>query len=417
MNDYRLIVDNLVEKRVLSQCENPLRFFGFRRDTVIYVVCALFPVEIMPLSECIVELDNQQEILESILHNIRYTCMSLRNLMMKEFVYVYGRNCHSVIDIRIRTSTGKLIDSAESTLSSSPYFFATGMLHSDACVDVVDRSKFPNHVVETCGIFQRDSPVSDALALLSTEADGRLHVSRKPEIVCPVLCEDVAKVNFGIPRILDGSSRLDLIRNIHYDVNTSPEQIGSSYRVCLDGYDFYFYGCDGFDDHGWGCAYRSIQTIASWWYSRSPTIPEIQAILGTEFINSKSWVGCLECVTVFANDPLIECQILHARDMQDLAIILNATVWEHFLHTGSPVMIGAGSYAYTIVGISRNGYLLILDPHTSNPKTSTKWNKISTFFTKKLWSAGFINLCLTRPTKPYTKANTFTVKTLKSQVK
>ena len=29
-------------------------------------------------------------------------------------------------------------------------------------------------------------------------------------------------------------------------------------------YDFYHFGCQGLDDRGWGCAYRSLQKIASW---------------------------------------------------------------------------------------------------------------------------------------------------------
>ncbi len=28
--------------------------------------------------------------------------------------------------------------------------------------------------------------------------------------------------------------------------------------------DFSHFGCQGLDDRGWGCAYRSLQTIASW---------------------------------------------------------------------------------------------------------------------------------------------------------
>ena len=42
---------------------------------------------------------------------------------------------------------------------------------------------------------------------------------------------------------------------------------------------------DGFDDNGWGCAYRSLQTCVSWYrlqhYSEElvPSIPEIQRLL------------------------------------------------------------------------------------------------------------------------------------------
>ena len=29
-------------------------------------------------------------------------------------------------------------------------------------------------------------------------------------------------------------------------------------------YEYYHYGDQSFNDHGWGCAYRSLQTLLSW---------------------------------------------------------------------------------------------------------------------------------------------------------
>ena len=29
-------------------------------------------------------------------------------------------------------------------------------------------------------------------------------------------------------------------------------------------YDYWHYICDGVDDRGWGCGYRTLQTIISW---------------------------------------------------------------------------------------------------------------------------------------------------------
>jgi len=62
------------------------------------------------------------------------------------------------------------------------------------------------------------------------------------------------------------------------------------------GYEYWHYYCDGFDDRGWGCGYRTLQTIASWIITRKslpssenkdnetveqsvPSISEIQRIL------------------------------------------------------------------------------------------------------------------------------------------
>ena len=47
---------------------------------------------------------------------------------------------------------------------------------------------------------------------------------------------------------------------------------------------YYHYRCDGHEDSGWGCAYRSLQTLLSNLLFRGylqrpvPTIPEIQEV-------------------------------------------------------------------------------------------------------------------------------------------
>ena len=33
-------------------------------------------------------------------------------------------------------------------------------------------------------------------------------------------------------------------------------------------YEYWHYLCDSFDDRGWGCGYRTLQTIASWIINR-----------------------------------------------------------------------------------------------------------------------------------------------------
>lgn len=61
---------------------------------------------------------------------------------------------------------------------------------------------------------------------------------------------------------------------------------------------------DQFNDTGWGCAYRSIQTIFSWLWEQTyiqnkvPTLPEIQSALDsidtTRIIKgTKQWLGTM----------------------------------------------------------------------------------------------------------------------------
>lgn len=63
---------------------------------------------------------------------------------------------------------------------------------------------------------------------------------------------------------------------------------------------------DNFDDSGWGCAYRSLQTLCSWFrlqgYTEHP-VPSHEAIqkylvkIGDKpasFVNSRQWIGSTE---------------------------------------------------------------------------------------------------------------------------
>ena len=54
-----------------------------------------------------------------------------------------------------------------------------------------------------------------------------------------------------------------LLRNVHLNVAVPQGQLVTLETVAGD-YEYWHYGCDGFDDRGWGCGYRTLQTIASW---------------------------------------------------------------------------------------------------------------------------------------------------------
>ena len=75
---------------------------------------------------------------------------------------------------------------------------------------------------------------------------------------------------------------------------------------------FYHYKCDEQDDQGWGCGYRTLQTLCSWIingkeeYSTStvPSITKIQEILvdledkPVSFIKSNQWIGTCEAAMI-----------------------------------------------------------------------------------------------------------------------
>lgn len=71
-------------------------------------------------------------------------------------------------------------------------------------------------------------------------------------------------------------------------------------------YSYYHYMQQNFDDNGWGCAYRSLQTLFSWfrWQGYTerevPTHRQIQECLvdiqdkPPNFIGSRQWIGSTE---------------------------------------------------------------------------------------------------------------------------
>ena len=51
------------------------------------------------------------------------------------------------------------------------------------------------------------------------------------------------------------------------DVHKEAEEIFDceNVKVLVKGsYEYWHYGCDGFDDRGFGCGYRTLQSICSW---------------------------------------------------------------------------------------------------------------------------------------------------------
>ena len=180
-------------------------------------------------------------------------------------------------------------------------------------------------------------------------------------------------------------------------------------------YYYYHYNQDNFVDLGWGCAYRSLQTLISWFILNTsvgknikiPTIPEIQTILvklgdkDKKIVGSNEWIGAIE-VNLVLNELLgIDNQILYVSSGNELNSKGRELIY-HFQHNGTPVMVGGGVYAYTILGVDYDKVkgdckFLILDPHFVGEddvkniinKGWCSWKTIDIF--KK---ENFYNLCL-----------------------
>jgi hypothetical protein len=144
-------------------------------------------------------------------------------------------------------------------------------------------------------------------------------------------------------------------------------------------YLYYHYGQDGFDDKGWGCSYRSLQTLCSWFqlqhYSSKlvPSHPEIQEILvqmgdkQADFAGSKNWIGSVELSLILDQLFGVQCKIFHLSSGLEFSSKVREII-HHFDTQGTPIMIGGGVLAYTLLGVDYCEVTdavrwLILDPH------------------------------------------------------
>ena len=199
------------------------------------------------------------------------------------------------------------------------------------------------------------------------------------------------------------------------NINDPPSNTHIIRGMVRGDYHYYHYNQDNFNDAGWGCAYRSLQTIVSWFILNTsvgknlkvPTIREIQTILvklgdkDKKIIGSTDWIGAIE-VNLVLNELLgIDNQILYVPSGSELNSKGRELLY-HFQHNGTPVMVGGGVFAYTILGVDYDKVkgeckFLILDPHyTGEDEVKTiinkgwcNWKTIEIF--KK---ENFYNLCL-----------------------
>jgi hypothetical protein len=238
----------------------------------------------------------------------------------------------------------------------------------------------------------------------------------------------LVKRNYGylnIPIIVERSachcvwkqSPLHYLRDPHFEVSEWPDDAIASHG----GFDYYHYKVDEYDDSGWGCAYRSIQTIFSWFCNnynvakKVPSILDLQVVLKTIdyahadlVVGSREWIGCVEAGSLLSHmsHGSISYKILVASSDESLEELLMTTVLNHFVEFGSPVMLGAGSYAYTIAGLSREARsVLVVDPHYENSKGGADttspvrkgfvgWKHVKSFLAFKSLKATFVNICI-----------------------
>lgn len=169
-----------------------------------------------------------------------------------------------------------------------------------------------------------------------------------------------------------------LLKDVHIGIPSSGVSGGVT-SLIQGSYEYHHYLQDGFDDSGWGCAYRSLQTIISWFrlqYYTSIDVPshrEIQQSLveigdkEPAFIGSREWIGAIELSFVLDKLLGVSCKVINVRSGAELPEKCRELAL-HFETQGTPIMIGGGVLAYTLLGVDYNEAsgdcaFLILDPH------------------------------------------------------
>ncbi|XP_028402642.1 ufm1-specific protease 2-like [Dendronephthya gigantea] len=167
-------------------------------------------------------------------------------------------------------------------------------------------------------------------------------------------------------------------------IGLSPPESCSECFLVKGTYQYYHYGCDGTNDEGWGCGYRTLQTMCSWINNNChiesklrtpPSLIKIQETLvnigdkPSSFISSREWIGSFEICLFLDHCYNISSKIIHIRSGREIGLKF-AELLSHFKMFGSPIMIGGDSDAASkaLLGIATDGnkkYFLILDPHFS----------------------------------------------------
>ncbi|KAG2329638.1 hypothetical protein Bca52824_000818 [Brassica carinata] len=169
-----------------------------------------------------------------------------------------------------------------------------------------------------------------------------------------------------------------LLKDVHIGIPSSGVSEGVA-SIIQGSYEYYHYLQDSFDDSGWGCAYRSLQTIISWFrlqHYTSISVPSHREIQQTlveigdkepSFIGSREWIGAIELSFVLDKLLGVSCKIMNFRSGSELPEKCRELAL-HFETQGTPIMIGGGVLAYTLLGVdydegSGDCAFLILDPH------------------------------------------------------
>ncbi|KAH9287140.1 Ufm1-specific protease 2 [Echinococcus granulosus] len=182
--------------------------------------------------------------------------------------------------------------------------------------------------------------------------------------------------------------------------------------------EYWHYGGQKIDDRGWGCGYRTLQTIISWFkmnlslQSTFPDIDDIQLALidagdkPRSFYKSHDWIGSVEAGIVVQHLTNTDYRIVQVPNGRFGKEHL-AKIRDHFQRAGAPIMMGGikDCSSKCILAMKKNenpdsASLLILDPHyyttDEEPDLPYLWREgwLKWCNTEDLSETDFYNMCM-----------------------
>ncbi|GJP39134.1 hypothetical protein CLOM_g23521, partial [Closterium sp. NIES-68] len=134
--------------------------------------------------------------------------------------------------------------------------------------------------------------------------------------------------------------------DVHVGLPRLPHSTGSRQYLVQGSYEYYHYMQDRIDDSGWGCAYRSLQTIVSWFRIQQytslpvPSHRRIQEPSGggdkePSFVGSSQWIGAIELSFILDHLLGVTCKVLTVPSGADMPS-KGRQLAHHFTTQGTP---------------------------------------------------------------------------------
>ncbi|XP_070499518.1 probable Ufm1-specific protease 1 [Chironomus tepperi] len=207
--------------------------------------------------------------------------------------------------------------------------------------------------------------------------------------------------------------KYQLFENIHKHLEL-PTESGETY-LTRENYDYYHYCCDGINDVGYGCGYRTVQSICSMLKKKLnseksvPSLLDIQKVLvkfgdkDERILNSRSWIGTLEGSYVIDELFNVPCYIVHISHDEKISS-KRSDIMKYFKEQGGLIFMGGDSDAsakmITGIHIAQDDklFLQVVDPHFSqipkNPHEIVNKGYVKWYAENDFIENSFYNLCM-----------------------